>query len=37
MKLKDYLAWKHEKKLKKGGKKRNGNSKKQSKNRNHDS
>ena len=38
MKLKDYLHWKHEKNLKKKGrKKRSGNSKRQSKNRNHDS
>ena len=36
MKLKEYLKWKHEKKLKKGGKKR-GNSKRQSKNHDHDS
>lgn len=35
MKLKEYLEWKHQKKLK-GGKKR-GNSKRQSKNRNNDS
>ena len=36
MKLKEYLEWKHQKNLK-GRRKKNGNSKRQSKNRNIDS
>lgn len=35
MNLKEYLEWKHQKKLK-GGKKKNGNSKRQRKNNDHD-